>query len=459
MIVQILQPEIEALIASRDLVTLKEILLDWTPADVAELINEIPENEQAIIFRLLPKETATETFEYLDIDSQLVLIQALRSEETASILNEMSRDDRTALLEELPATVTKQLISLLSVEERAIAQTLLGYPENSIGRLMTPDYIAVRAEWTVKDVLDYIREHGNDSETLNIIYVIDAKGKLIDDLKIRDFLLSPLDKKVSELMDENYIYLQAYDDQETAVEIFKKYDRVALPVTDKDGLLIGIVTVDDVLDVAEEEATEDIHKLGGVTAFEEPYSSISIYDVFKKRVFWLAMLFVAQTLTAIAMGFFEDELSKAVVLSIFIPLIISSGGNSGSQAATLVIRAMALGEITLRDWWLIMKRDIFSGLLLGSVIGAIGFLLVQVLGLSIQAVGEHNILIGLTVCVSLIGIVLWGSLSGSMLPFILKKVGLDPATSSAPLVATLVDVTGLIIYFTAAALILTGTLL
>lgn len=459
MIVQILQPEIEALIASRDLVTLKEILLDWTPADLAELINEIPENEQAIIFRLLPKETATETFEYLDIDSQLVLIQALRSEETASILNEMSRDDRTALLEELPATVAKQLISLLSVEERAIAQTLLGYPENSIGRLMTPDYIAVRAEWTVKDVLDYIREHGNDSETLNIIYVIDAKGKLIDDLKIRDFLLAPLDKKVSELMDENFIYLEAYDDQETAVEIFKKYDRVALPVTDKDGLLIGIVTVDDMLDVAEEEATEDIHKLGGVTAFEEPYSTISIYDVFKKRVFWLSMLFVAQTLTAIAMGFFEDELSKAVVLSIFIPLIISSGGNSGSQAATLVIRAMALGEITIRDWWLIMRRDLLSGLLLGSVIGAIGFVLVQVLSFSIQAVAEHNILIGFTVCVSLIGIVLWGSLSGSMLPFILKKIGLDPATSSAPLVATLVDVTGLIIYFTAAALILTGTLL
>lgn len=459
MIVQILQPEIEALIASRDLVTLKEILLDWTPADLAELINEIPENEQAIIFRLLPKETATETFEYLDIDSQLVLIQALRSEETASILNEMSRDDRTALLEELPATVAKQLISLLSVEERAIAQTLLGYPENSIGRLMTPDYIAVRAEWTVKDVLDYIREHGNDSETLNIVYVIDSKGKLIDDLKIRDFLLAPLDKKVSELMDENYIYLEAYDDQETAVEIFKKYDRVALPVTDKDGMLIGIVTVDDVLDVAEEEATEDIHKLGGVTAFEEPYSSISIYDVFKKRVFWLSMLFVAQTFTAIAMGFFEDELSKAVVLSIFIPLIISSGGNSGSQAATLVIRAMALGEITLRDWWLIMRRDLLSGLMLGSVIGAIGFVLVQVLSFSIQAVAEHNVLIGFTVCVSLIGIVLWGSLSGSMLPFVLKKIGLDPATSSAPLVATLVDVTGLIIYFTAATLILTGTLL
>lgn len=459
MILQILQPEIEALIASRDLVTLKEILLEWTPADLAELINNIPDNEQAIIFRLLPKETATETFEYLDLDSQLVLIQALRSEETAGILNEMSRDDRTALLEELPAMVAKQLISLLSIEERAIAQTLLGYPENSIGRLMTPDYIAVRAEWTVKDVLDYIRQHGSDSETLNIVYVIDSKGKLVDDLKIRDFLLAPLEIKVSELMDENFISLQAFEDQETAVEIFKKYDRVALPVTDKDGMLIGIVTVDDVLDVAEEEATEDIHKLGGISALEEPYATISISEVFKKRVFWLALLFVAQTFTAIAMGFFEDQIQKAVVLSIFIPLIISSGGNTGSQAATLVIRAMALGEITIRDWWLIMRREILSGLLLGGVIGAIGFILVQVLGVYIQAIQEHNILIGITICISLVGIVLWGSLSGSMLPFILKKFNLDPATSSAPLVATIVDVTGLIIYFTVAAIILTGTLL
>jgi magnesium transporter len=260
-------------------------------------------------------------------------------------------------------------------------------------------------------------------------------------------------------MDENFIALHVTDDQETAVEVFKKYDRVALPVVDAQGLLIGIVTIDDVFDVAEEEATEDIHKLAAVEALDEPYSTIPISSMVKKRAIWLTLLFIGEVLTAIAMGFFENELSKAVVLAVFLPLIISSGGNSGSQAATLVIRAMAIGEITLKDWWLIMKREILSGFSLGCILGIIGFLQVGVLAKFTGVIGEHWSLIGLTVGFSLIGIVLWGTLSGSMLPFILKKLGADPATSSAPLVATMVDVTGLIIYFSFAILILSGTLL
>ena len=380
-------------------------------------------------------------------------------EEVTSILNEMSPDDRTALLEELPSSAAKQLIMYLSAEERKVAQTLLNYPENSVGRLMTPDYVAVKPEWTVKEALDYIRENGNDSETLNLIYVVDSKGKLIDDIRIREFLLSPLDGKINDLMDENFIALHVADDQETAVEVFKKYDRVALPVVDAFGVLIGIVTVDDVLDVAEEEATEDIHKLGGVEALEESYATISLFDMVKKRAGWLSILFVGEMFTATAMGFFEGEISKAVVLALFVPLIISSGGNSGSQAATLVIRAISLGEITLRDWWKVMKREILTGLLLGAILAVIGFLRISIWQASSSMYGPDWFFVALTVSFALVGVVLWGTLIGSMLPIILKKLGFDPATSSAPFVATLVDVTGLVIYFSVAIVILRGKLL
>jgi magnesium transporter len=459
MLGRLLQPEIKSLIENRELSTLKEVLSEWTPADIAELLSDLPEYEQAIIFRILPHNLAADVFEHIDFDSQLSLLKGLGKEESAAILNEMSPDDRTALLEDLPGSAARQVIALLSPEERRIAVTLLGYPEFSVGRLMTPDYVDLKPEWTINEVLDHIRKYGKDKETLNVLYVVDEKGKLIDDIRIRDIIFAPPESKVSDLMDENFIALNVTDDQETAVEVFKKYDRVALPVVDASGLLIGIVTIDDVFDVAEEEATEDIHKLGGVEALDEPYSSTPLITMVKKRAFWLTILFVSQVLTAIAMGFFEDQLNKAVILSIFIPLVISSGGNSGSQAATLVIRAMAVGDVTLADWWFIMRREVVSGFLLGCTLGLIGFLQVIILSRFIVELQIHMILIGLTVTFSLILIVLWGTVSGSMLPIILKKIGADPATSSAPLIATLVDVTGLIIYFSVAILILTGTLL
>jgi magnesium transporter len=459
MLSKLLMPEIESLIAERKLSLLKEILSDWSPADIADLIIDLPEHDKVIVFRVLQVDLATDTFEHLEFDTQEELLKAMGNEEVAAILNDMSPDDRTALLEELPGTSAKRLIQLLSAEERKIARTLLGYPENSVGRLMTPDYLAVKQEWTVSQTLDHIRKYGADSETLNVLYVIDEKGKLIDDIKIREIILSLPEKKIRDLMDENFIALNVHDDQEQAVEVFKKYDRVVLPVVDSHGILIGIVTVDDVLDVAEEEATEDIHKLGGVEALEEPYSTMPFFSMIKKRVVWLTVLFVGEMLTASAMGFFEDEIAKAVVLALFVPLIISSGGNSGSQAATLVIRAIALGEVTLKDWWYIMKREILSGLTLGLILGAIGFLRIFLWSSFSNIYGEHWLAIGLTVGFSLIGVVLWGTLSGSMLPFLLKRLGLDPATSSAPFVATLVDVTGLVIYFTFAILLLSGTLL
>ncbi len=459
MLSQLLQPEIIDLLKERKLSTLKEILNEWDPADLATLINQISENERVILFRLLKQDLATDTFEFIEVEQQIELIKAMGNGEVASILNEMAPDDRTALFEELPSSAVKQLVRMLSAEERKVALTLLGYPEDSVGRLMTPDYLTMKSDWTISESLKYIRENGEDSETLNIIFVIDPKGKLIDDLKIRELIFAEPESKISDLMDENFVALHVTDDQETAVDVFKQYDRIALPVIDKNGLLLGIVTVDDVLDVAEEEATEDIQKIGGVKALEESYGTISILQMMKKRAGWLSLLFIGELFTASAMGYFEHEISKAIILALFVPLIISSGGNSGSQASTLVIRALSIGEISLKDWFFVMKREIISGIILGSILGVLGFVRILIGNFTSNIFGIHWLLLALTVSVSLLGVVIWGTIAGSMLPILLKKLGADPAVASAPLVATLVDVTGLVIYFSVAILFLSGTLL
>ena len=459
MVGKILLPEIRGLIEERNFGALREIFREWPPADVAEVILDLPEDEQVIIFRLLPNALAADVFEYLDVEAQQQLLRAMAHEQVVAILNEMSPDDRTALLEEMPSAAARQLIKLLTPDERRIAQALLGYPEDSVGRLMTPDFIAVHDDWTVTEVLDHIREFGQDSETLNVIYVVDEKGKLIDDLRMREFLLRPLEAKVSDFRDLAFVALKVNDSQEEALNAFRKYDRVALPVVDSNNVLVGIVTSDDMLDVAEEEATEDIQKFGGMEALDEPYMRISLLRMVKKRAGWLIILFLGEMLTASAMGYYEGEIAKAVVLALFLPLIISSGGNSGSQASTLIIRAMALGEVTLADWFRVMRKEIMAGLMLGSVLGAIGFLRVAVWSQFSGIYGPHWMLVAITVGLALVGVVLWGSLSGSMLPFILRRVGADPATSSAPFVATLVDVTGLIIYFSIALLIMRGAML
>jgi magnesium transporter len=456
---QTIQDRLEEAISSRDFSGLRGIVNILPPSDLADLISQLPGEQRATVFRLLPRKMAAATFEYLPLEEQEDILKSLAKDEVAAILNEMSPDDRTLLLEELPAAVTKQLLSLLNEKERAIAVTLLGYPENSVGRLMTPDYVRVRPEWTVQQVLNHVRKFGQDSETLNLIYVVDERGVLIDEIRMRRVLLADPEQFVTELMDRRFIALKATDDRETAVKVFRKADLAALPVTDSDGVLIGIVTSDDILDVAEQEATEDIQKIGGQEALDEPYMQIAFGRMVKKRAGWLVVLFLGEMLTATAMGFFEGEIERAVVLALFVPLIISSGGNSGSQAATLVIRALALGEVGLRDWWRIMRREILSGLVLGSILGGIGFLRITLWSAFSDIYGPHSFLVALTVSVALIGIVLWGTLAGSMLPLLLRRLGFDPAASSAPFVATLVDVTGLVIYFSVAALILRGTLL
>lgn len=428
--------------------------------EIASILEEMEDPmDQKNVFGFLDLKLAAETFKFLEHEQQNYLLHSLPYEKIAELINELSPDDRTAFLEELPGAAVKELLVLLEPAERAVTLTLLGYPEGSVGRLMTTDYLAVKKHWTVEKVLNYIRKYGKYSETINVIYIIDDDGVLLDDIRIREFLFVSPETKVSELMDSRYISLSVYDDEESAIMVFKSNNRVALPATDKDGVMLGIITIDDVLRLAEQEDTEDIQKMGGNEALEEPYIDAPIVKLIQKRAGWLIILLLGEMLTASAMAVFEDELAKAVVLALFVPLIISSGGNTGSQAASLIIRAMALGEISISDWWRVMRREFYTGLVLGIILGVIGFLRIFVWTFFTNIYGPHWFEVGLTVGFSLVGVVLWGSLAGSMLPLFLKRLGADPAVSSAPFIATLVDVTGLIIYFSFALLFLKGLML
>lgn len=451
--------QFETVIQTEDRLKIREFLDDQNISDVAELVHEFPDFQSQIVANMSVHRAAS-VFKILDLSIQKSVIRDLPANTTANLLNALPADDRTDFLEELPSNVVRELIKLLDPDERKVTLSLLGYPENSIGRLMTPDYVYVYPWNTIEEVFSTIRKFGKDSETINVIYVINEKGELLDDIRIREFILNPPDKKVSELMDERFIALLPENDQETAAEVFKMNNRVALPVVSKSNKLLGIVTIDDILWVTQEEFSEDMQKMGGTAALNQPYLDIPIFQLFKKRVVWLVILFLGELLTASAMAFFEDEIKKAVVLALFVPLIISSGGNSGSQASTLIIQAMAVGEITIKDWWRVMRREIISGLLLGTVLGLIGFLRIFAWhSFAPEIYGAYWLPIGITVSVTLLGVVLWGTLSGSMLPLLLKKLGADPAVSSAPFVATLVDVTGLIIYFSVAFSMLSGSLL
>lgn len=434
--------------------------LVFNPADIAETLSEMHSDERLLAFLKVPKQYKAEVFSHLDPDFQEETLRSIGSQEMSEILNEMTPDDRTALFEDFPDELIKYSINLLNPQERRIALKLLGYHSDSIARLMTPYYIQIRKEWTVKRCLQQIKKVGKKVETMNHLYVVDERNRLIDDITIGSLLLADEETLVSEITDNHFVAIPTKTSKEDAVSYFEKYDRTALPIVTDAGVLVGIVTIDDILDQIEQQNTEDIQKFGGLEALDVPYTQTSMLEMVKKRGFWLIILFFSEMLTASAMGYFEEEIQKAVVLALFVPLIISSGGNTGSQAATLIIRAMALQEITLKDWWYVMKKEIFTGLLLGGILGIIGFFRIMIWQKTgLFNYGEHWVFVGLSILFSLMLIVLWGTLSGSMVPFILKKLKLDPATSSAPFVATLVDVTGLIIYFSVAGLFLTGKLL
>jgi len=453
------KPIVLKLLEKGDIENLEEQLENWLPQELAELCSELSSAEQAIVFNVIDREQAYQTFEELEFSIQVDLLEELRFRQVQLILNDMSPDNRTAFLEELEPERLNKLLKLLTQKERRVALSLLGYPEDSIGRLMTPDYVAVNQEWTVKQIIDYIRSHGENSETLDVIYIVDEKGYLVDDIRIGDLLLAEDDIPVKEILDGKYISLLVTDDEEVAVKIFKKSNRVALPVANAGGLLLGIITVDDILELAQEENTEDIQKIGAVEALDEPYMDVGLAQMLRKRAPWLIILFIGEMFTASAMSFFENEIDKAVVLALFIPLIVSSGGNSGSQASTLIIRALALGEITVMDWWRIIRKEIVTGLYLGLILGIIGFARVTTWHFFTDIYGPHWLLIAITIGIAVFSVVLWGTIMGSMMPLFLKKLGLDPATSSAPFIATMVDVTGLVIYFSFASMLLKGTLL
>jgi magnesium transporter len=450
--------DISEVLRERDFVALRQALRNWSASAIVRIVEGLSIEDKMVVLRILPRDLAADVFELFNLSDQKHLLRSMGQEEAAGVLNNMAPDDRTLLLEELPANMTKQLLAQLTPGERAVAVSLLGYPEGSIGRLMTPDYIAVREQWSLQYTLDYIREHGRDSETLSLVYVVNEQGVLIDDIHLRSLLLAPPPSTIADLLDHQFVALKATDDQETAIGVFER-DRPALPVTDSSGVLIGIVTIDDVLRVAEAAATEDIQKIGGTAPLDEPYILIGLRRMITKRAGWLVVLFLGELFTATAMGFFEKEIEKAVVLALFVPLIISSGGNSGSQASTLVVRALAIGEIGLRDWWRVMRREFIVGFALGSILGTIGFLRIALWSWLGDLYGPHWLLVALTVAISLVGVVMWGALSGSLLPLILRRMGFDPAVSSAPFVATIVDVTGLVIYFSVAYLIMRGALL
>jgi magnesium transporter len=428
-----------------------------TPRDIADFTNRNTKWAVKLFQHLDPKHAA-KAFKYLQNDKQETILKSLPEEKAAELLNALQPDDRTAFLEELPGNYVKELLKTLTPERRAETLELLGYEEGSVGRLMTPDYVSIKMTETCQDVLSYIRQRGQATETLNWLFVIDDKGILIDDINIKDFLIVDPSTTVAQIMDHQFLALNVNASQKDVINIFRNNSRYALPVTDDAGVLLGIVTLDDVLRLAEKEGTREIQKIGGSEALDEPYTTITFARLIRKRAGWLIILFLGEMLTATAMKGFEGELDKWLVLSLFIPLIISSGGNSGSQASSIIIRAMAIGEIGFRDWWRVMRKEIFAGLVLGIILGIVGFIRISVWQqFNIQGgYGPKWILVGGVVFFALIGVVLWGTLSGAMLPLILKKLGADPAASSAPFVATLVDVTGLVIYFSVAYVVMSG---
>lgn len=437
---------------------LKTYLNELNISDVEHLIDELPQYAVKFIETLSIKR-AVNVFRILDFPTQERIIKKLQSNKLTEIVRQLPPDDRTALLGELKGDAVKKLLVLLPDNDRIEALHLLGYKEDSVGRMMTPDFIAVKIDWTVSRVLSHIRRYGKNSETIDVVYVIDKEGVLLDDIRIREILLADPAVKIGELTDNRLISLKVNDPQEEAINVFKMNNRVALPVIDDQHVLLGIVTIDDILWIAHEEYSEDIQKMGGTQALDEPYLDVPVFELYKKRVVWLIVLFFGELLTIAAMSNFEHEIAKVVILATFIPLIISSGGNSGSQAATLIIQAMALGEVTIKDWWNVLKREIFSGIFLGTTLCLLSFSVILVWHLAMPSFSTHYVLIGLVVGCSLVGVVLWGTLMGSMLPLLLKKLGADPAASSTPFVATLVDVTGLLIYFSFAMLFLKGVLL
>lgn len=443
-----IQPEIRELIEARNFATLKRTILEMEIHDLTELLSELEGEEVAVVFRLLSTDQAADIFGDLPIEQQEKLIKNLSSERVTELVKEMPPDERTELFEELPGRLAQKLLATLKGDQLQVARSLLNYPEDSIGRLMTPEYVAVRVNWTTDQVLQHIRKVGADKETLNVIYVVDDNWHLLDELRLEQIVLAESTDTVIDMMDEQVAALRANEDQESAIEEFKKYEAVALPVVDSHGILVGIVTVDDVLELAEEEDTEDFQKMAAVNVLESSYLNTSSYKIIMKRLPWLIFLFLAETLTVKAIGSYENKIEHTtlLLLAIFVPLINSCAGNTGSQMAGLMIRGLAIGEVELVDWWKVLLRELTRGLILGGLIGLMGFVTVLIFG--------KTIYLAIGVSLTLLIVMTLANLLGSLLPFFFKRIGVDPAVTSGPFIASLMDVSAIMIFYTIALSIL-----
>jgi magnesium transporter len=429
--------------------------------DLATLAEALPRDMVPLFLSALPVERAADVLEYLDEDLRSEVLETMSARQAAELVTEMTPDDRADTLEGLEEESAEEILSEIPAAERAETEKLLAYEPDTAGGLMTTEFVSVSEDTPVDEALAAVRRiaRSEHREAMNTIYTTDSAGRLQGVMSLRELLAAPEGGKVSDIAWEEVQMVPVTADREEVARLTREYDLVAVPVVDENGVIQGVVTVDDVIDALVEEHTEDVQRFGGMEALDEPYTQIGFFSMIRKRAPWLAALFLSEMLTTSAMGHFQDELAKAVVLALFIPLIISSGGNSGSQATSLIIRALALQELRLRDWWKVMLRELPSGLMLGAILGLMGIariLLWQHLGIVTY---PHPNLLALTIGIALIGVVAFGSLAGAMLPFVLQRLGFDPASASAPFVATLVDVTGLSIYFYVALLILRGTLL
>ena len=451
MLKELLTPEIIQLIRERQWADMRDALVIWPPAEVADLLESIDEPARVLVLRFLPRSFEADVFSELTPGFQNDMLTSLTNHEVRGLLAELNPDDRTALIGEMPAEVTRRLFSLLSPEDLKETRELLGYPEGSVGRVMTPHFVEIRAEMTVEEALAHIRERGGASETINVVYVVDAAGKLVDEISLRHLILAPPDKAIGAVMDGNVVSLSGYADREEAVAMIKKYNYLALPVVDSVGALIGIVTIDDLMDVAEAEVTEDFQKLGAVSVEadgEGPIGSIreaAVSVLFRRRIVWLVLLVFVNILSGFGMSFFTDTIAATVSLVFFLPLLIGSGGNAGSQSAMLFVRALATGNVKTADLWPMLGKELLVSLLLGLTMAA------AVMGIAFFRGGHHVwIVVGLSMAL----IVTVSSLIGLLLPFILERFGRDPATASTPLVTSIIDISGVVIYLSIASSIL-----
>jgi magnesium transporter len=445
MIAHLLKPEFEELIQKKDWITIKESLEDVPAVDVAELLEDLEPEVAIVIFRLLKKAKAADVFTYLSSGKGVELLEVFSRQQLSDVMSNLEPDERVALMEELPGGLTQRVLNSMEPDQVAQVRRLLGYPTESIGRLMTTNYVKVKKDWTVDNSLNHIRKYGRNAETVNVIYVVNEQEKLIDDLRLNQLIIADPESTIEDIMDHSFEALSAFDDQEHAVEMLSKYDRVAMPVVDSDGVLIGIVTVDDIIDVAQEEATEDFHKGAAVAPLKTTYRETSVMSLFTKRISWLLILVIVNLLSSGVIEYYEEVLASAIALAFFIPLLIDSGGNTGAQSATIMVRAIAVGDVKLSHWFRVAGKEVFVGIALGVAMGVAS---------GVLGIFRGGWEIGAVVGISMIGIVLVANLIGAILPFILTRLNIDPAVASSPLITTIADVCGLLIYFSVAAAIL-----